>query len=104
METKHTKTPWGACPAGVNMRENYSQDFAVYEAGTSANLIAGLFGDVKGGAETAEANAALIVKAVNAFDELITFVIESRNELKESSPLRQRAVEILSRIQNQGMP
>lgn len=54
---------------GPQMTNKYSQPFAICERG-KPNLIGGLFGDVKGGNATAEANAALIVQAVNEFEAL----------------------------------
>lgn len=61
MKTKHTPGPWWHGPSGPIM-EGYSQPFAVAQRGT-ANLVAGVFGDVRGGKNTAEANARLIAAA-----------------------------------------
>lgn len=69
-ETKHTPGPWSSGPTGSVMM-GYSQPFAVAEHG-SKNLIAGCFGDVRGGPDTAEANARLIVRAVNSHDDMLT--------------------------------
>lgn len=60
--SKPTPGPWHAGPTGPVMREKYSQPFGVGESGT-VNLIAGVFGDVRGGEEVAEANACLIAAA-----------------------------------------
>jgi len=68
-QTNATARPWIHATAGLNMTKNYSQPYAIAEAGY-ANLIAGVFGDVKGGEEAAKANAALIVRAVNEYDAL----------------------------------
>lgn len=69
-DSKHTPLPWRFAPAGGNMSKNYAQPFAIAQAG-EANLIGGCFGDVRGGHDVAEANAAFIVRAVNAHDELV---------------------------------
>ncbi len=68
-ESKATARPWQCAPAGAQM-EKYSQSFAIIEKG-KPNLIAGLFADVNGGEETAKANAALIVRAVNSYEPLV---------------------------------
>ena len=68
-ETRHTPTPWIATPSGPVMH-GYSQPFAIGEHG-KPNLVAGCFGDVAGGEETAEANAARIVLAVNSHEALV---------------------------------
>lgn len=64
--SKHTQGPWLFSPSGAVM-QGYSQPFAVAEAG-KPNLIAGCFGDVSGGMETAEANARLIAAAPDLLD------------------------------------
>lgn len=66
---EHTPTPWGSAPTG-NMATDYSQPFAIYAKG-EPSLVAGCFGDTRGGIEAAAANAAFIVKAVNCHDELM---------------------------------
>lgn len=68
-QDKATPRPWSFAPAGSNMRDNYNQSFAIAQWPVR-NLIAGLFDDVQGGTETAKANAALIVRAVNEYDAL----------------------------------
>lgn len=70
MDSKHTPTPWLCTPAGRNMRDNYNQSFAIGE-GDQPNLVAGCFRDVRGGEDTAEANARFITHAVNCHDELV---------------------------------
>lgn len=51
------------------MSEAYSQPFAIAQKG-EANLIAGAFGDVRGGIEVAEANARLIASAPELLEAL----------------------------------
>lgn len=70
METKHTPLPWSKVTTGQIMTEQYNQPFAVTQKG-EPNLIAGTFGDVKGGIEVAEANAAFIVRACNSHAKLV---------------------------------
>jgi hypothetical protein len=70
----HTLGPWLFSASGAVM-QGYSQPFAIAEAG-KPNLVAGCFGDVRGGHETAEANARLIAAApdlylVAQFDECL---------------------------------
>lgn len=62
MSAKHTPGPWMWTVAGPHMADDYTQPYAIAEHG-KANLIAGVFGDVKGGDETARANALLITAA-----------------------------------------
>lgn len=64
---EHTPTPWLDTRSGPTMRDRYSQPFAILQDG-KPNLVAGCFGDVAGGEEVAEANAAFIVEAVNSYD------------------------------------
>lgn len=66
----HTPGPWMHATAGATMR-GYSQPFAIAEHGKS-NLIAGCFGDVKGGEEVAEANARLISAAPDLLEAGVT--------------------------------
>ena len=68
--TEHTPTPWGCGVAGRNMQEKYAQSRAVYQQG-AANLVAGCFGDVRGGEAVAKANSEFIVRAVNAHNDLL---------------------------------
>lgn len=76
----HTALPWHKCPTHGRMLETYSQTRAIVQAG-KANLIAGVFGDVAGGEETAEANAELIVRAVNNHADLLAALIEAQATL-----------------------
>jgi hypothetical protein len=69
----HTPVPWQFAPTGKVMTDSYSQPFGVAEAGTG-NLVAGVFGDVKGGKEVAEANARLIAAAPDLLGTLQTIV------------------------------
>ncbi len=71
---QHTPTPWKSATSGANMRENYSQPFAVFQG--EANLVAGVFGDVRGGQGAARANAEFIVRAVNSHAELLMALVE----------------------------
>lgn len=63
-----TRGPWVYAPTGDVMR-GYSQPFGIAEIG-KANLVAGVFGDVKGGEPTAEANARLIAASPTMYDAL----------------------------------
>lgn len=60
--TKHTPGPWHHGTTGERMRDEYSQPFCVTQYG-KANLIAGVFGDVQGGEDVAQANAHLLAAA-----------------------------------------
>lgn len=91
MEAKHTPGPWAYGPTGETM-QRYSQPFGIIEHGTK-NLIAGVFGDVKGGEKTAKANAKLISQAPAMLDALkdiaqkeiyqgkIQFTVEDQKQL-----------------------
>lgn len=68
-----TEGPWAYGPTGSRMRDEYSQPFAIAEANMK-NLIAGVFGDVRGGIEVAEANARLIAGAPRVLLALIDLV------------------------------
>lgn len=61
-----TPGPIIACPSGPVM-QGYSQPLAIAQQGTP-NLVAGVFGDVKGGQSVAEANAELLAASYSAFD------------------------------------
>jgi hypothetical protein len=67
-EPKCSGLPWLHAPSGPVMK-SYSQPFAIAQR-HEQNLIAGCFGDVKGGEEFAHGNSRLIVAAVNAIGEL----------------------------------
>lgn len=59
------------------MRDNYSQPFCIVsDADSMHELVGGLFGDTAGGPETAEANARLIVKAVNSHEKMLSCLNE----------------------------
>lgn len=77
-QTQHTPGPWRYLQAGPTMRDKYSQPFAIGQVGR-VSLIAGCFGDVYGGEETAEANARLIMRAPKLLaerDELLGIVAQ----------------------------
>lgn len=79
---RHTPTPWGCGPSGSVMREKYTQPFCIYES-AKPNLICGCFGDVAGGADTARANAAFIVRAVNSHDGLMSALKDAQSILAD---------------------
>lgn len=60
-DEQHTKGPWNYHPTGETM-QGYAQPFAVADD-SHLNLVAGVFGDGRGGIEAAEANARLIAAA-----------------------------------------
>jgi hypothetical protein len=66
---EHTPTPWGFYNTGEVMK-GYCQPFAISQE-LSANMVAGIFGDVEGGEDTAKANAEFIVRACNSHYELL---------------------------------
>ena len=66
----HTSGPWMWTTTGPHMADDYTQPYAISEHG-KANLIAGVFGDVQGGDDIAQANAEFIVRACNAHDDLL---------------------------------
>lgn len=68
MTQKHTPGPWTFSTTGKIM-QGYSQGLAIAQYG-EANLIAGIFSDVRGGDETAKANAALIAAAPDLLEAL----------------------------------
>lgn len=67
-ENTQTSTPgkWHYAPTGKVM-QGYSQPYGIMQEGYE-NLVAGVFGDVKGGKEVAEANARLIAAAPTMYD------------------------------------
>ena len=69
----HTPGPWMFTASGEVMHR-YTQPFAIAQFG-EANLVAGVFGDVRGGTEAAEANARLIALAPEMFDIVRTVVM-----------------------------
>ncbi len=66
---KYTSGPWASGITGSTMQEKYSQPYAIYQYGKE-NLIAGCFGDVRGGYKTAEANAKLIAVCPELLEHL----------------------------------
>jgi hypothetical protein len=74
-EARPTPIPWLWTYSGPVMSGKYHQPIAIaqYDA---ENLIAGCFGDVKGGEPVAIANAKLIVRAVNCHEELVAALKE----------------------------
>ena len=74
MNTKqtHTPGPWIHAHSGPVM-QGYSQPFAIAQKG-ERNLVAGVFGDVKGGVDVTEANARLIAAAPELLEALKTVV------------------------------
>ena len=59
-ESEHlTPGHWNMGGTGSTMREGYSQPFGIVQTGT-ANLVAGIFGDGRGGEDAARANASFI--------------------------------------------
>lgn len=67
-----TPRPWAVAPTGRVMRDGYSQPWGIVSPGAGYALIGGLFGDTAGGEAAAEANARLIVRAVNSHDALVS--------------------------------
>jgi hypothetical protein len=67
MRALHTPTPWHIGKTGQKL-QSQAQPLAIYQK-ASANLIAAIFGDVRGGEPVAEANAELIVRAVNSYEQ-----------------------------------
>lgn len=64
------------------MADEYTQPFIIVEHHRPTNLIAGIFGDVAGGDETAKANAAHIVKCVNNYEALVNLLTLIHNDLE----------------------
>ena len=69
-KVKHTPGPWNSAPTGSNMRDKYTQPFGVATYEKNPTLIAGCFGDVRGGIDAAEANARLIAAAPQLLEAL----------------------------------
>lgn len=69
---KATDGPWIYTTTGPVMR-GYQQPFAIAQEST-ANLIAGVFGDVRGGVEVAEANAHLLAASFDLLAVLQRYV------------------------------
>ena len=74
----HTPGPWNFCTTGPVMK-GYQQPYAIAQIG-ERNLIAGAFGDVRGGEEIAHANARLISAApelLAALEETVSCFVGS---------------------------
>jgi len=100
-DAQHTRGPWSCGPSGWQMADNYSQPFNVYQSGVP-NLIAGCFGDVRGGPEVAEANARLIAAA----PDLLAALKEAKKALqpimtRADREVFQRVVAALSKAESQ---
>ena len=82
-ESEHlTPGHWNMGGTGSTMSEGYSQPFGIVQTGT-ANLVAGIFGDGRGGEDAAKANAAFIAasrsftpKGAQAVLDLIAYIEE----------------------------
>lgn len=61
--SKHTPTPW--------MKADFPGSFRTFISSTDGKLLANAYHMDDGGDETAEANAALIVRAVNSHEQLV---------------------------------
>ena len=85
--SKYTPGPWVdfKASAGGNMETLYSQPFGIMENG-GANLVAGCFGDVRGGLEVAKANARLIAKAPD-MAELLNLALKVHADICEENYL-----------------
>ena len=67
----HTPTPWGAIHSVGSTLKSYSQSSCVVGLGENMHkIICGCFDDI-GGEDVANANASLIVRAVNSHAELV---------------------------------
>lgn len=58
----HTDGPWTVGTTGGEMRA-HAQSLAIVDLNNGPNLIAGVYGDVRGGEDTATANARLLAAA-----------------------------------------
>lgn len=83
MSKAHTQIPWKNATTGPTMH-GYRQPIGIAQKGT-ANLVAGIFEDVNGGLDTAKANAALIVRAVNSHEALVKALVRCCASLEELS-------------------
>jgi hypothetical protein len=106
MEKKNTPTPWDCSVTGEVMH-GYSQTYAIHES-NQPNLIAGIFKDVKGGDDTAKANAELIVRAVNnhaplleaaKFVRMVSDCLGSGIPIEEGDPIHQQARRIVKELE-----
>ena len=87
MTEKFTPGPWEMHgPTGLRM-QSYSQPYAIVGTGEYATtLIAGCFGDTRGGLDAAKANAYLIAAAT----EMYKLLIEARDKGVSKSWLERR--------------
>lgn len=94
---KHTETPWDWFASGSVM-QGYSQPFGIKQ-GNAANLIIGVFGDVRGGIEVAEANAEFVVRAVNAHEALVAVLGDSLQAWEgEEDSVKEEHAELIERL------
>lgn len=68
-QPKPTDGPWDYAHTGTRMRNEYRQPLAIVQKGTG-NMIAGVFGDVRGGPDVALANAKLLNAAPDLLEAL----------------------------------
>lgn len=69
VEKRHTPGPWESATTGDTMALKYSQPYSIAQRG-EMNLVAGVFGDVRGGEAVALANARLIAASPLLLDAL----------------------------------
>ncbi len=100
---KATKGPWLFAPSGPRMAEAYSQPFAIYEA-LNENLIAGVFGDVRGGESVARANAALLAHSFNVLPEVVEELTRLRDSLKRNGYATSFTDDILAKANQVQIP
>ena len=67
-DAKPTPGPWDWSITGSVMSDKYTQPYGVADH-TGFNLVAGCFGDVRGGKDVAKANARLIAEAGTVYHE-----------------------------------
>lgn len=79
---EHTPTPWYFVPTGDRMKKKYCQPFGVTTYEKNPTLIAGVFGDVRGGESVAKTNAHHIVHCVNNHDALVEALGIAESALK----------------------
>lgn len=76
-----TPGEWFKARSGKRMSADYSQPFGLLaEHDGNHCIVAGLFGDTRGGEPSAGANAALIVAARNSLPAMLTEIRELRAE------------------------
>lgn len=105
MKTKHTPTPW-------IMQKGYMGGFVVTTAdqGRNEDFITGTSGDE---AYVSEANAAFIVRACNAHDELVAIIEKimkndddlaagcPEHEICDEKPIREEVEKLLSKARGE---